>query len=86
MQLLLITQAKYSWVLYILKLKQEKDASLEKCSYATDCSRSNFDILLIVHLSIILAIDQLKAQFLVFNKFIIFLYRFRALLCSSSGG
>jgi len=35
----------------------------------------------------ILATDQLNAQILVFfNKFIIFLYMFRALLCSSSGG
>ena len=34
----------------------------------------------------VLAIDQLKAQILVCNKFIIFLYMFRALLCSSSGG
>ena len=36
---------------------------------------------------IILAIGQLNAQILViFNKFIIYLYMFRALLCSSSGG
>ena len=33
-----------------------------------------------------LANDQLNAQFLFYNKFIIFLYMFRALLCSSSGG
>jgi hypothetical protein len=39
-----------------------------------------------VHLSIILAIDQLNAQILFCNKFIIFLYTFRALLCSSAGG
>ena len=31
-----------------------------------------------MHLSIILAIDQLNAQILFFNKFIIFLYMFRA--------
>ena len=42
--------------------------------------------MLTVHLSIILAIDQLNAQILFYNKFIIFLYMFRALLCSSSGG
>jgi len=46
----------------------------------------NFDVLLTVHLSIILAADQLNAQTLFHNKFIIFLYMFRALLCSSSGG
>jgi len=39
----------------------------------------NFDVLLTVHLSIILATDQLNAQILVFNKFIICLYMFRAL-------
>jgi len=49
-------------------------------------SSTNFDVLLTVHLSIILAIDQLNAQILFYNKFIIFLYMFRALLCSSSGG
>ena len=46
----------------------------------------NFDVLLTVHLSIILPVDQLNAQILFFNKFIIFLYMFRALLCTSSGG
>jgi len=46
-----------------------------------------FDVLLTVHLGIILAIDQLNAQILVFlNKLFIFLYMFRALLCSSSVG
>ena len=35
--------------------------------------------LLIVHLSIILATDQLNAQILFYNKFIIFLYMIRAL-------
>jgi len=46
-----------------------------------------FYVLLTVHLSTILATDQLNAQILVFlNKFIIILYMFRALLCSSSGG
>jgi len=39
----------------------------------------NFYVLLTVHLRIILATDQLNAQILVFlNKFIIFLYTFRA--------
>jgi len=38
-----------------------------------------FDILLTVHLSIILVINQPDAQNLVFNKFIICLYMFRAL-------
>ena len=41
----------------------------------------NFDVLLTVHLSIILI-----HKFLFYNKFIIFFYKFRALLCSSSGG
>jgi len=40
---------------------------------------------LTMHLSIILAIDQLNANFLFCNKFIIYLDMFRALLCSSSG-
>ena len=48
-------------------------------------STQEFDVLLTVNLSIILVTDQLNAQILVFlNKFIIFLYMFRALLCSSS--
>jgi len=33
-----------------------------------------------------LATDQLNAQMIVFYKFIIFPYMFRALLCSSSAG
>jgi len=44
------------------------------------------DVLLTVHLSIILAVDQLNAQILFYSKCITFLYMFRALLCSSSGG
>ena len=40
---------------------------------------TNFYILLTVHLSIILGINQLNAQFLVLNKFIICLYTFREL-------
>ena len=47
---------------------------------------SDFDVLLTVHLSIILASDQLNVKILFFNEFIIFLYMFRSLLCSSSGG
>ena len=39
-----------------------------------------------VHLSKILVINQLNAQIIFNNKFIIFLYMLRALLCSSSGG
>jgi len=35
---------------------------------------------------IILVTDQLNAQIKFYYKFIIFLYMFRALLCSSSGG
>jgi len=42
--------------------------------------------LLNVNFSIILVITQHNAQFLFYNKFIIFLYMFRALLRSSSGG
>jgi len=39
----------------------------------------NFDVLLTVHLSIILVINQLMHKFLFYNKFIICLYMFRAL-------
>jgi len=38
-----------------------------------------FDVLLTVHLTIILVINQINAQFLFYNKFIICLYMFRAL-------
>ena len=38
-----------------------------------------FYVLLTVHLSVILVIDQINAQILVYNKFIIRLYMFRAL-------
>jgi len=38
-----------------------------------------FDVLLTVHLSINLAINQINAQNLFYNKFIIRLYMFRAL-------
>jgi hypothetical protein len=41
-----------------------------------------FDVLLTVHLSI----NSVMYKFLFDSKFIIFLYMFRALLCSSSGG
>ena len=39
---------------------------------------NNFDIFLTVYLSIILVINQLNPQILFYNKFIIFLYMFRA--------
>ena len=42
-------------------------------------NQKNFDVLLTVHLSIILIINQLNAQNLFYNKFIICLYMFRAL-------
>jgi len=42
---------------------------------------SVIDVLPTVHLNVILVIDQLNAQILVF-KFIIFLYMFRAQKCS----
>jgi len=45
-----------------------------------------FYVLLTVHLSTILVIDQLSAQILFYIEFIIFLCMFRALLCSSSVG
>ena len=38
-----------------------------------------FDVLLTVHLSIILVINQLNHKFLFYNKFIICLYKFRTL-------
>jgi len=64
----------------------------EDSTYRTElCKRqiaqSNFfDVFLTVHRSIIIVTDQPNIQFLYYNKFIIFLYMFRALLCSSSGG
>ena len=45
----------------------------------THRQKINFDILLILHLSIILTTDQLNAKILFCDKFIIFLYIFRAL-------
>jgi len=62
------------------------DISITVILYRSETMILNFDVLLTVHLSIILATDQLNAQILVYNKFITFLYMFRALLCSSSGG
>jgi len=47
---------------------------------------ASFDVLLTVPLIIISAIDQINAQILVYNKCVIFLYMFRALLCSSPEG
>ena len=41
-----------------------------------------FDVLLTLRLRIILATAQLNAQIWFYNNFIIFLYMFRALLCS----
>jgi len=55
----------------------------------TEISRllSVFDLMTAFNIGfIILVIDQLNAQILFYNKFIIFLYMFRGLLCSSSGG
>ena len=42
-------------------------------------TESNFDVLLTVQLTIILVINQLDAQNLFYNKFVICLYMFRAL-------
>ena len=42
-------------------------------------TKLNFDVLLTVHLSISVVTDQLNAQILFYNKFIICLYMFRAL-------
>jgi len=53
--------------------------------YLQDKVLPDFDVLLAVHLSIILIINNLMHN-LFYNKFIICLYMFRALLCSSSGG
>jgi hypothetical protein len=46
------------------------------------CTKTDFDVSLTVHFSIILANDQLVAQF--FNIFITILFMFRAIACSSS--
>ena len=43
-------------------------------------------VLLTVYPNMIVFFYQLDAQILYFNTFITFLYMFRALLCSSSGG
>ena len=51
------------------------------CNIVVKQSMSNFDVLLTVHLSIILGINQLNAQIFFYNKFISCLYMFRALLC-----
>jgi len=52
-----------------------------------DIHVTSFDVLLIMHLSITLASDQLDAQlFYSRNTFIAVLYMFRATSCSSSGG
>jgi hypothetical protein len=40
---------------------------------------TDFDVLLTVHLSIILVINQIMNKFLFYNKFIMCLYMFRAL-------
>jgi len=45
-----------------------------------------FYVLLTVHPNMTVFFYQLDAQILYFNTFIAFLYMFRALLCSSSGG
>jgi len=48
---------------------------------------TNFYVLLTVHPNIMIVFFyQLDTQILYFSTFIIFLYVFRALLCSSSGG
>ena len=47
---------------------------------------ANFDISLTVHLSITLANDQLDAQILHTFITILYMYMFRAISCSSSGG
>jgi len=45
-----------------------------------------FYVLFTMHPNMIVFFYQLDAQILYFNTFIIFLYMFRAPLCSSSGG
>jgi len=71
--------------------QQTENTRTETSASEADADRlpqqmQNFDILLTMHLSMILAINQLKAQILFYNKLIIFLYMFWALLRSSSGG
>jgi hypothetical protein len=62
----------------------------QQCHYGKFMSPStfkrSFDVSLTVHLSIILANDQLDAQ--IFNTFItiLYMYMFLAISCSSSGG
>jgi hypothetical protein len=61
--------------------QQTENTRTETSASEADADRlpqqiQNFDILLTVHLSMILAINQLKAQILFYNKLIIFLYMF----------
>ena len=70
----------------MLKLKGYQIQRRPKIYFLRNIFCTKSDILLTVHRSIILVTDQLNAQILVYNRFIICLYTFRALLCSSSGG
>ena len=65
----------------------ESCTRLEGHDTAFKTPANNFDVLLIVHLSIILAINQLNAQNLLlhYNKFITRLYTFRALCAHHQG-
>jgi len=58
----------------------------DKDGAATEITVTYFDVSLTAHLSITLANDQLDAQ--IFNIFItiLYMYMFRAISCSSSGG
>jgi len=66
------------------KTELQKELTIVKTF--SDKLRTDFDVFLTVHLSIISTIDQLNAQILVFNKFIIFPYMFRAQQCSKHVG
>ena len=66
----------------IIILEAEKCTKIEHKE-----TKLNFHILWTVHPNIsIVFFQQLDTQILYFNTFIIFFYKFRALLCSSSGG
>ena len=66
-------------------MKCYRTTPMTLCIHKQD-RKINFDVLLTVPLSITLANDQLDAQ--IFNTFIaiLYMYMFRAISCSSSGG
>ena len=68
-------------------LKSLQPYTISLCDVTVHIHITNFYVLLTLHPNIMIVfVYQLDAQILYFNTFIKFLYMFRALLCSSSGG